>query len=86
MLLLSPPLGLRCLRRRWSGAPACAPICPPPVLPCVPPCRQLYEVLSHAAVARRRLPVLLAVNKTDQGAACHSVEFVRKRLEKEMCA
>ena len=48
--------------------------------------RLLYEALSHAVVARRRLPLLLAVNKADQGAACHSVEFVRKRLEKEMCA
>ena len=46
--------------------------------------RQLYDLLSHPAVAKRKLPVLLACNKADQGTKAHTVEFVRKRLEKEI--
>jgi signal recognition particle receptor subunit beta len=51
--------------------------------PCVW-CRQLYEVLSQPALARRRVPVLLACNKQDMGSKAHTLEFVRKRLEKEI--
>ncbi|KAL4427612.1 hypothetical protein ABPG75_001701 [Micractinium tetrahymenae] len=45
---------------------------------------QLYEVLSQAALARRRAPVLLACNKQDMGSKAHTVDFIRKRLEKEI--
>lgn len=45
---------------------------------------QLYEVLSHPALARRRVPLLLACNKQDMGTKAHTVEFIRKRLEKEL--
>lgn len=41
-------------------------------------------MLAHPAVARRRLPVLLACNKMDMGARAHTVDFIRKRLEKEI--
>ena len=47
-------------------------------------CRFLYEVLTHPAVRKRRVPVLLACNKADHGAKAHTVDFIRKRLEKEM--
>ncbi|GJP42952.1 hypothetical protein CLOM_g2472 [Closterium sp. NIES-68] len=43
----------------------------------------LYELLSSAAVQRRRVPVLLACNKMEKVTA-HSVEFIRKQLEKEI--
>jgi len=42
----------------------------------------LWDALSHAGVAAPH--VLLAVNKTDREAACHSPAFVRKHLEKEV--
>ena len=45
---------------------------------------QLYEVLSHSSVMRRRTPLLLACNKSDLGARAHTVDYVRKRLEKEI--
>lgn len=48
-------------------------------------CRQLYEVLAAAGVAKRRLPVLLAANKADHGARAHTPDFVRRRLERELC-
>jgi hypothetical protein len=47
-------------------------------------CRQLYDVLSHPAVAARALPVLLACNKCDAGPKAHSLDFIRKQLEKEI--
>lgn len=47
-------------------------------------CRQLLEVLVHPTVRRRRIPVLIACNKSDEGAKAHTVDFVRKRLEREM--
>ncbi len=47
-------------------------------------CRQLYDLLAHPAVAKRRLPVLLACNKMDMGAKAHTVHFIQKRLEKEI--
>jgi signal recognition particle receptor subunit beta len=48
------------------------------------PCRQLFEVLSAPSLARRRVPLLLACNKQDMGSKAHTVDFIRKRLEKEL--
>ncbi|EFN54587.1 hypothetical protein CHLNCDRAFT_59704 [Chlorella variabilis] len=45
---------------------------------------QLYEVLSQAGLARRRVPLLLACNKQDQGSKAHTLDFIRKRLEREI--
>lgn len=46
--------------------------------------RQLFDVLSHPVVTGRCLPVLLACNKADAGTKAHTVDFIRKRLEKEL--
>lgn len=46
----------------------------------------LYEVLSHPAVSRGRVPVLIACNKMDLELEAHSVDFVRKTLEKQLDA
>ena len=43
-------------------------------------------MLVHPITASAQLPLLLAVTKTDAGAACHSTAFVLRRLEKEMYA
>ncbi len=43
---------------------------------------QLYDVLAHPVISGRRLPVLLACNKSDCGTKAHTMEFIRKRLEK----
>lgn len=45
---------------------------------------QLYEVLAHQKIARRRPRILLACNKADLGAKAHTVDFIRKRIEKEI--
>jgi len=45
---------------------------------------QLYDVLASRAVSSRQMPVLLLANKSDCGAKAHSVEFIRKRLEKAL--
>lgn len=45
---------------------------------------QLYDVLVHPTVNRRRLPVLLAANKGDCGPRSHTADFIRKRLEKAL--
>lgn len=45
---------------------------------------QLYDVLVHPVVAGRRLPILIACNKVDEGPRAHTVDFIRKRLEKEI--
>ena len=47
-------------------------------------CRQLIEILNHPYVRKRRIPLVIACNKSDEGAKAHTVDFVRKRLEKEM--
>jgi len=47
-------------------------------------CRQLFDILTHPVVAGRRLPILLACNKADAGPKAHTVDFIRKRLEKEL--
>ncbi|CAG9464820.1 unnamed protein product [Pedinophyceae sp. YPF-701] len=44
----------------------------------------LMAVLGHAAVARRRVPVLVACSMQDLGLKAHSLEFIRKRMEKEI--
>lgn len=45
---------------------------------------QLYDVITHPVIAGRRVPVLLACNKADAGVKAHTVDFIRKRLEKEI--
>lgn len=123
-------------RRRCCAVSVVLP-CPTAALPRIlSKCRQLYEVLSQPALAKRRVPVLLACNKQvqrqgpglgglggavhcvgaliacrprprfapalrpcaspcrrataallrtqDMGSKAHTVEFVRKRLEKEL--
>jgi len=45
---------------------------------------QLYDVLASRGVSSRQMPVLLLANKSDCGAKAHSVEFIRKRLEKAL--
>ena len=44
----------------------------------------LYDVLASRTISSRKVPVLLAANKVDCGAKAHSVEFIRKRLEKAL--
>ncbi|GLC43626.1 hypothetical protein PLESTB_000401800 [Pleodorina starrii] len=46
----------------------------------------LFEVLTHPVVARRRLPVLLACNKADLETQAHSVDFCRRTIEKQLDA
>jgi signal recognition particle receptor subunit beta len=46
-------------------------------------CRYLYDILTKAAIVRKRVSVLIFCNKTDKVTA-HSKEFIRKQLEKEM--
>lgn len=46
----------------------------------------LFEVLTHPTVARRRLPVLLACNKADLETQAHSVDFCRRTIEKQLDA
>jgi len=48
------------------------------------PYRYLYEVLSNPTVVRARVPLLLGCNKCDLGAKAHTVEFIKKKLEKEI--
>ncbi|PNW70404.1 hypothetical protein CHLRE_17g718350v5 [Chlamydomonas reinhardtii] len=44
----------------------------------------LFEVLTHTTVARRRTPVLLACNKADLETQAHSVDFCRRTIEKQL--
>jgi signal recognition particle receptor subunit beta len=46
----------------------------------------LYEVLSHPAVSRRRVPILIACNKMDLELEAHSAEFIKRTLEKQLDA
>ena len=48
--------------------------------------RDGMQVLTYPAVYKRRLPLLLACNKADQGARAHTVDFLRRRLEREVAA
>lgn len=47
---------------------------------------ELFEVLTHPHVARARVPVLLACNKMDLETQAHSVDFIRRTLEKQLDA
>ena len=40
---------------------------------------ELFEVLTNASVAGRRVPVLIACNKMDLEAQAHSLDFIRWR-------
>ena len=51
---------------------------------CLQVAEQLYDILASKAVSSRQMPVLLLANKADMGAKAHSVEFIRKRLEKAL--
>ena len=44
----------------------------------------LYDMLACRAISSRKVPVLLAANKVDCEAKAHSVEFIKKRLEKAL--
>lgn len=46
----------------------------------------LYDVLSSADFARRRLPLLIACNKSDLELDAHSADFVRRTLERQLDA
>ncbi|KIY97082.1 hypothetical protein MNEG_10881 [Monoraphidium neglectum] len=46
----------------------------------------LYEVLTHSAVHRSRTPLLIACNKMDLEMEAHSVDFIRKTLERQLDA
>lgn len=47
---------------------------------------ELFEVLTHPDVSRRRLPVVLACNKMDLETQAHSVEFIERTLQKQLDA
>jgi signal recognition particle receptor subunit beta len=46
----------------------------------------LYDVLAGAGFAKRRLPLLVACNKSDLELDAHSADFVRKTLERQLDA
>jgi signal recognition particle receptor subunit beta len=46
----------------------------------------LYELLTNAALAKQRTPLLLACNKADLEEEAHSTEFIRKTLERQLDA
>eukprot|EP00271_Cylindrocystis_brebissonii_P004765 TRINITY_DN1660_c0_g1_i1.p1 TRINITY_DN1660_c0_g1~~TRINITY_DN1660_c0_g1_i1.p1 ORF type:complete len:261 (+),score=32.30 TRINITY_DN1660_c0_g1_i1:146-928(+) len=48
-----------------------------------PTAELLFDVLTTASVSRRRVPILLACNKTDKVSA-YTPAFIRKQLEKEI--
>jgi len=43
----------------------------------------MYDIFAHPGLGRRRVPVMLACNKSDKVTA-HTVDFIRKRLEKDI--
>ncbi|KAK3244608.1 hypothetical protein CYMTET_45785 [Cymbomonas tetramitiformis] len=43
----------------------------------------IYELLAKPSVQKKRVPILVVCNKMDRTSA-HSIEFLRKRLEKEI--
>jgi signal recognition particle receptor subunit beta len=47
---------------------------------------ELYEILTHPSISRRRVPILVACNKMDIEAEAHSVDFIRRTLEKQLDA
>lgn len=44
--------------------------------------RHMYRLLTNPVIRGRGIPILVACNKSDGGAKAHSVDFIRKRLEK----
>ena len=46
--------------------------------------RQVYRLLSSPVIRGRGIPILMACNKADGGAKAHTVDFIRKRLEKDI--
>lgn len=46
----------------------------------------LYEVLNNPAVHKQRIPLLITCNKADLEEEAHSVDFIRKTLEKQLDA
>lgn len=48
------------------------------------PFRHLYDVLTNPAISSLRVPILLVCNKADLGVKAHSVDFIRKRIEREL--
>lgn len=46
----------------------------------------LYEVLVNPYFQRQRIPILVACNKADLEEEAHSVEFIRKTLDKQLDA
>ncbi|GFH07205.1 uncharacterized protein HaLaN_01973 [Haematococcus lacustris] len=47
---------------------------------------ELFEVLTHPSVCRRRVPLLLACNKSDLDTQAHSLDFVRRTIERQLDA
>ncbi|KAH7438911.1 hypothetical protein KP509_04G036600 [Ceratopteris richardii] len=43
----------------------------------------LYDILSKALIVKYKIPVLIVANKMDKVTA-HSIDFIRKQLEKEI--
>ncbi|KAJ4837088.1 hypothetical protein Tsubulata_033512 [Turnera subulata] len=43
----------------------------------------LYDILTKASVVKKKVPLLICCNKTDKVTA-HTMEFIRKQLEKEI--
>jgi signal recognition particle receptor subunit beta len=46
----------------------------------------LYDILSNGFFAKRRLPLLVACNKSDLDMDAHSADFVRRTLERQLDA
>lgn len=44
----------------------------------------LYEVLTNPSFYKQRLPLLIACNKADMEEEAHTVEWIRKTLEKQL--
>lgn len=44
--------------------------------------RHMYSLLTSPVIRGRGIPIVVACNKSDGGAKAHSVDFIRKRLEK----
>lgn len=49
-----------------------------------PPTQLFMEAVGSRAVSSARVPVYLAVNKSDMGAKCHTLRFIKSRLEQEI--
>ncbi|GAX76126.1 hypothetical protein CEUSTIGMA_g3569.t1 [Chlamydomonas eustigma] len=47
---------------------------------------ELFEILTHPTASRRKVPLLIACNKMDLDTQAHSLEFIRKTLEKQLDA